>query len=1016
MIEELLSPANFELSLHAVQSSFAAIFLLIFSAYLLFQNKKSLTNIAFSNVSVAAAIWLSGTSFASIIIDQSLAFSVYRYYTFLGIALIAPGIYFLTVNTLKLDGKKNFVIAYYLIALIFYVVNLSGDWFAIGMEEKAWGNYVQYGPNSLIFLAFFFIIMLQSFYHYYSYLKKDLPSSERDRVKLHFISLLIAYIGAVDFLPTFGIDIYPIGFAPVFIFIFIQFYAILKYKLIITVNETFDNLKDGIITVDKNGKIKDINRSAKMMFETESTHAKRIDEVFPNLSGYLERLKDPSCDIIDEEIPFDLMNPNVGDRTLHLTISSIRNDFSGNMGMVIVLSDITERKRSDIAIRESEEKYRNLIERANEGVIIIQDGVIKFANEKTMEISGYKRDELVGIDFVSILPNTSKQDLVKIYLDRLAGKDVPKQYEIDFLKRDGNTIVIEVNAGIIEYEGKPADFVYLNDITERKGVEEKIRRSEETNRLLFENAVDPMLLIDEKARLVRVNKKIEEILGYKREDFIGKNIFSIGLIEKSSLKVIMKNLQRRAKGEDVPPYDVELISSDGDVKTFELNASRLEKGNKRANIMVILRDKTERNKIQSELRESEARYRNVLENMDYGYYEVDTKGDLTFFNNSLCKILGYTRAELVGMNNRKYMEPDVARSVFNKFNQIYNTGKTEKSFSYKVIRKDGEVRSVEASISCMENATGNKVGFRGIVRDITEKIRFEEEFAEFSRINNLIFENAVDPMIVIDRKGKIIRMNRKIETDLGYTKDDYLGKNIFKIGLIAQDSIITAIAQLQRRLRGEESKPYDVNLVHREGGVIPYELNASWFEEDGKLIGDIIIMRDISERKEAEEALKIEQGKYKNVVENIGEGIIVANDRGYITFTNSETEKILRYEIDGLIGKHINEVSSDSTKKMILPLMNNVLKGNNIHDFEMELLRKDGSPLIVELTISPRLEDGKITEMMGIIRDITEKKHAEEMIDLERMKYKNVVENIGDGLFVSDENGSITYADRKSVV
>ncbi|MDY6959717.1 MAG: PAS domain S-box protein, partial [Halobacteriota archaeon] len=552
--------------------------------------------------------------------------------------------------------------------------------------------------------------------------------------------------------------------------------------------------------------------------------------------------------------------------------------------------------------------------------------------------------------------------------------------------------------------------VYLNDITERKGVEEKIRRSEETNRLLFENAVDPMLLIDEKARLVRVNKKIEEILGYKREDFIGKNIFSIGLIEKSSLKVIMKNLQRRAKGEDVPPYDVELISSDGDVKTFELNASRLEKGNKRANIMVILRDKTERNKIQSELRESEARYRNVLENMDYGYYEVDTKGDLTFFNNSLCKILGYTRAELVGMNNRKYMEPDVARSVFNKFNQIYNTGKTEKSFSYKVIRKDGEVRSVEASISSMENATGNKVGFRGIVRDITEKIRFEEEFAEFSRINNLIFENAVDPMIVIDRKGKIIRMNRKIETDLGYTKDDYLGKNIFKIGLIAQDSIITAIAQLQRRLRGEESKPYDVNLVHREGGVIPYELNASWFEEDGKLIGDIIIMRDISERKEAEEALKIEQGKYKNVVENIGEGIIVANDRGYITFTNSETEKILRYEIDGLIGKHINEVSSDSTKKMILPLMNNVLKGNNIHDFEMELLRKDGSPLIVELTISPRLEDGKITEMMGIIRDITEKKHAEEMIDLERMKYKNVVENIGDGLFVSDENGSVTYA------
>lgn len=126
------------------------------------------------------------------------------------------------------------------------------------------------------------------------------------------------------------------------------------------------------------------------------------------------------------------------------------------------------------------------------------------------------------------------------------------------------------------------------------------------------------------------------------------------------------------------------------------------------------------------LKESEEKYRTILESIEDGYYEVDLTGNIQFFNEPLSRILGYSLDELDGLNNREYLDEDVAREVFKGFNRVFETGVSQRDFSYRVNRKDGEKRFVETSISVRKDANGEPDGFRGIIRDVTERRRAQE--------------------------------------------------------------------------------------------------------------------------------------------------------------------------------------------------------------------------------------------------------------------------------------------------
>ncbi|NNL76351.1 MAG: PAS domain S-box protein, partial [Desulfobacterales bacterium] len=127
------------------------------------------------------------------------------------------------------------------------------------------------------------------------------------------------------------------------------------------------------------------------------------------------------------------------------------------------------------------------------------------------------------------------------------------------------------------------------------------------------------------------------------------------------------------------------------------------------------------------LRESEEKYRTILQSIEEGYYEVNLAGNLTFFNDSLCRQLGYSRDELTGMNNRRFMSAETAKRVYETFNSVYETGKAAKAIDWEMIAKDGTSKFVELSVSLMRDSEGRPVGFRGVARDISERKKAEEQ-------------------------------------------------------------------------------------------------------------------------------------------------------------------------------------------------------------------------------------------------------------------------------------------------
>ena len=149
-------------------------------------------------------------------------------------------------------------------------------------------------------------------------------------------------------------------------------------------------------------------------------------------------------------------------------------------------------------------------------------------------------------------------------------------------------------------------------------------------------------------------------------------------------------------------------------------------------ITVVSKDITERKQVEDALWKSEERYRNILDNIEDGYYEVDIAGNLTFFNDSLCNLLRYSRDELMGLNSRHYTDEENAAKIYKAFNNVYRTGIPAKSFDWQVIRKDGTTGFAEVSVSPIRGGAGNIIGFRGISRDITDRKKLEDALKTLS--------------------------------------------------------------------------------------------------------------------------------------------------------------------------------------------------------------------------------------------------------------------------------------------
>lgn len=380
------------------------------------------------------------------------------------------------------------------------------------------------------------------------------------------------------------------------------------------------------------------------------------------------------------------------------------------------------------------------------------------------------------------------------------------------------------------------------------------------------------------------------------------------------------------------------------------------------------------------LRQSEERYRSILEEMQEGYFEVDLAGNFTFFNNATCRVMGYSKEEMTGMNDRQYTDKENAKILFQAFNEVYRTGEPTKEFDWQIIRKDGTKRFGEASVSLIKDSAGNPIGFRGMIRDITERKQVEEALQESEQYFKDITENSSDIIIITDEKGDIKYCSLSVERFTGYKPKELIGRNV--ITFIHPDDVKRAAGDFGEAILAKDSAiPNEFRILHKDGSDRYFEGLGKNLLDNPSVVGFIMNVHDITERKQADELLRKNEERYRTLVENASDIVFRTDVTGHFTFVNPATLRITGYSEEEIIGKHykmlIRPDMFDESMKLLVSQYENRVQ-NTYHEFPV--ITKEGHEIWIGQNTQLLVEAGQVSGFQAVARDITESKQAEEKI------------------------------------
>jgi diguanylate cyclase (GGDEF)-like protein/PAS domain S-box-containing protein len=266
---------------------------------------------------------------------------------------------------------------------------------------------------------------------------------------------------------------------------------------------------------------------------------------------------------------------------------------------------------------------------------------------------------------------------------------------------------------------------------------------------------------------------------------------------------------------------------------------------------------TEKEKLEDNTPTIEDKYRTIMEDMKESYYEIDLAGNFTYFNDACCRQLGYSREELMGMNYRVYLPPELVKKQSQLYNQVYRTGKPNELFFVEQIRKDGKRIFTESSVFPMRNGKAEIVGFRGIGRDITERVQMEEALNRSGERYRTILEEIEEGYYEVDLEGNFTFANDAACHQFGYSRQELIGMNYR--AYIPKNDIKSMYRTWNKVYRtGEPVKSFPIAGVKKDGTHIHIENSITPLRNKaGKIIGFRSVSRDITERKQFEEKLAV---------------------------------------------------------------------------------------------------------------------------------------------------------------
>jgi len=545
----------------------------------------------------------------------------------------------------------------------------------------------------------------------------------------------------------------------------------------------------------------------------------------------------------------------------------------------------------------------------------------------------------------------------------------------------------------------------------RRAADQEVIRREEWFRALIENSSDAIALLNSDGTIRYESPSVERFLGYKPEELIGKNVFEF--IHPDDVQNVINALNDTLAADTgrVLSLEVRYMHKDGSWRVIEGTGTNLLNDPKINGIVVNYRDVTERQLSQEALRESEERFRAIFHESAIGKALVDMKGKPFEINAALQNMLGYTLEELRDRPASTFLYADEAMQDAELFRELVKGKRDYYNIEKRYIRKDGEIVWSHQHLTLLRDAQNRPHFIIVMIEDITERKKAEEDARRSHAYFRSLIENSLDGIMILNADGTIRYQSPTYERLLGFEADERIGTSFLdRIHPDDAQRVVDTFAQFLEKGRGITYA--EVRAQHKDGSWRDIEAVGNNLLDDPDVQGIVVNIRDITERKQAENALRESEEKFRSFVEQMNDGYGVVQD-SQIVFANARIAAMFGYTQDEVIGKGIHRFLPPETVWKLLETHAKRRRGEKVpQQYETVLTRKDGTNYPIEFS-TRLIEYAGRPATSVVVRDITERKKAEDALRESEEHYSALVGSLTDAVF-KIKDGIITWCNDRA--
>jgi PAS domain S-box-containing protein len=729
------------------------------------------------------------------------------------------------------------------------------------------------------------------------------------------------------------------------------------------------------------------------------------------------------------------------------------------------ITQIVTRRRVEAALRESEERYRRVIEQSHDAIFITVGTKFVFVNPRVTEISGYTTEELYRMDFWDILFSDDRDYVIGISKRRAKGEPVPATYDARVVTKSGEVRYVELAVSSLKYAGQDAALGSVRDITDRKLAEDALRKSEEKYHSIFNTFDDLYYQTNMQGIITSLSPSCKRITGWDASELIGHQVLDL-YPQPGQRKILLDEMFTNGAVHD---YEVILRNKAGKHLNVSVTSHlvRDSAGNPVA-VEGVLRDTTDRRQVEEALHASEERYRTLADFLPVSVFESTVEGKVTFANQLAFRTFGIDPADIgSGISIMNYIAPAGRDKARENIAKLF-AGKIQGSSEYDLLRKDQSIFPAIITASAVyDELTGRPVSLRGVVIDLTDIRNAEHALRESEELFRTLFNNANDAIFLHEMNpdgspGRYVMVNDIACSRLQYTRGELLSMSPSDIVSASHQGNIPAIARTIR-LRGHAM--FDAIHRRKDGTEFPVEISTHLFTLHGRQLS-LSIARDITERKRMEESIRSSEQRLHSIIDGSPIPQFVINRNHEIIYWNRALERYTGTRAHDIRGTANAWKAFYDTKT---PLIADLVLENDIENLpewrEGKIRASKTITGAYEATIFfPRFGDsgtwlrinaivirdelGEVIGVLETLEDITHQKNAEDALQkayrlMERKvqertaelstlaiklqeeiternrfmealaaseeKYRDLVEQIGDIVFHVSQDGMLTY-------